>query len=370
MIKQVTLQNFKLFQNQSLEFSNLNLLTGLNGMGKSTVIQSFLLLRDTFFKDLIEKQLNLSGQDFNNVLFDAEKVKDVRFAYNDVPTIEFSLILGNQNYFWKYDAQQPAGKKLPVLNTNANKEDLIKYSLFNDDFCYLSAERISPKSAYYKSSESIQKVNKFGNTGEYALNFLLENLNLEVHLKHPSESKNDLKSQVNAWLREISPEINYRIEPIINTDKLHLDYSFGNSTIYFETTNVGFGITYNLPIIIALLSAKAGDLIIIENPESHLHPKGQSKLAELMCLAAQNGVQIFCETHSDHIVNGVRVAVKKFHSNNLGIDTDNVKIYYFRKANDSSSEVIPITVDKNGQINKRPKGFFDEWGNLLDQLMD
>jgi len=366
MIKKLSLQNFKLFQHQSLEFSNLNLLTGLNGMGKSTVIQALLLLRDTFFNNLIEKQLNLSKQDFNNILFDAGKVKDVRFAYADITTIDFGLMLESQSYFWKYDARQPAGKKLPVIDTNVTKENLTNYSLFNENFCYLSAERIVPKNEYYKSSESIQKVNKFGNTGEYALNFLLENSNLEVSLKHPFESKTNLESQVNAWLREISPEINYHITPK-GADKLHLDYSFfGNSTIHFDPRNVGFGITYTLPIIIALLSAQKGDLIIIENPESHLHPKGQSKLAELMCLAAQAGIQIFCETHSDHIVNGVYVAIA-----NKILSIENSKIYFFdREPNNSFSNVTEIQVDQNGFIKNEVDNYFDQYHNDLKTLFN
>jgi predicted ATPase len=122
-------------------------------------------------------------------------------------------------------------------------------------------------------------------------------------------------------------------------------------------------------VIIALLTSKPNDIIIIENPEAHLHPKGQSKLAELMCLVAQNGVQIFCETHSDHVFNGVRLAVKKFHKGEKGIDKDNAQCFYFRKKG-FESEVIPIEIDTNGQINKRPTGLFDEWGNILDQLTD
>jgi len=370
MIKKLSLQNFKLFQHQSLEFSNLNLLTGLNGMGKSTVIQALLLLRDTFFNNLIEKQLNLSKQDFNNILFDAGKVKDVRFAYADITTIDFGLMLESQSYFWKYDARQPAGKKLPVIDTNVTKENLTNYSLFNENFCYLSAERIVPKNEYYKSSEGIQKVNKFGNTGEYALNFLLENPNLAVNLKHPSESRTNLESQVNAWLREISPQITYHIKSI-DTDKLHLDYSFGNSTIHFDPTNVGFGITYTLPIIIALLSAQKGDLIIIENPESHLHPKGQSKLAELMCLAAQAGVQIFCETHSDHIVNGTLVSIYE-HSKDKrkGISHENVNITFFRKKeNEAVSEVVKMEVNEIGRIQNPIQDFFDQYAIDVRKLI-
>src|SRR5690606_42119683 len=79
----------------------------------------------------------------------------------------------------------------------------------------------------------------------------------------------------------------------------------------FKAENAGFGITYTLPLVTALLSSKPGALLIIENPESHIHPKGQAKLVELIALVAQNDVQIIIETHSDRVVNGIRVGIKE-----------------------------------------------------------
>ena len=67
-----------------------------------------------------------------------------------------------------------------------------------------------------------------------------------------------------------------------------------------------------------------GELIVIENPETHLHPKGQANLAKLIALVAEQGVQIIIETHSDHIINGLRVATKqKF------IKPNNSKVLFF-----------------------------------------
>lgn len=79
---------------------------------------------------------------------------------------------------------------------------------------------------------------------------------------------------------------------------------------YFTAQNVGFGISYVLPIVLALVKAKKGELIILENPEAHLHPRGQRKMGELIARAAQGGVQVIVETHSDHILNGIRFVCK------------------------------------------------------------
>ncbi len=121
-------------------------------------------------------------------------------------------------------------------------------------------------------------------------------------------------------------------------------------------------------MVLALLTAEAGDLLIIENPEAHLHPKGQSKLAELMCLAAQAGVQIFCETHSDHIVNGVRVGIV---NKQQPIDLDKVNILYFHKNEiQSHSQIEFIKLDQYAKIehNENTKGFFDQLQNDLKKI--
>jgi len=114
-----------------------------------------------------------------------------------------------------------------------------------------------------------------------------------------------------------------------------------------------------------LLKAKPNDLVIIENPESHLHPAGQSKVAELCAIASANGVQIIVETHSDHFLNGIRVATKK------GLLTPKQsKVYYFRKEKDElETKIDEINIDKKGGIDSYPKGFFDQFDEDLDKLI-
>ena len=104
--------------------------------------------------------------------------------------------------------------------------------------------------------------------------------------------------------------------------------------------------------------------MLIENPESHLHPKGQTMMARLIALAAENGSQILCESHSDHIINGIRVAIKKKY-----ITPDKTQIAYFNKNSDQDTEVILINVDQNGNLSEYPEGLLDEWGNLMAELL-
>lgn len=129
--------------------------------------------------------------------------------------------------------------------------------------------------------------------------------------------------------------------------------------------NIGFGVTYTLPIIVLLLKAKKGDVIIIENPETHLHPAAQSEIAKLCCKVASEGVQLILETHSDHFLNAVRVAIKE-----KIISSDSSQIYFFNKDEENNDIIIEnIKVNSEGKIEKWPKGFFDEWDLQLEKLL-
>jgi len=127
------------------------------------------------------------------------------------------------------------------------------------------------------------------------------------NLKHPKAKSDSLLHQTIGWLNDISPGVRLVIEDIKSADLLKLGVQFETPdgfTNEFSPLNVGFGILYVLPVIVNLLRARPGDLVLLENPESHLHPQGQSAIGRLLAASAANGVQIFCESHSDHIING------------------------------------------------------------------
>lgn len=135
----------------------------------------------------------------------------------------------------------------------------------------------------------------------------------------------------------------------------------------FRPTNVGFGLSYLLPILVAVLSSKPGSLIIVENPEAHLHPQGQTQIGKLLSLAAANSVQVLIETHSDHVLNGARVAVKE-----KLIDPSVINIAYFtgEVVEDRFKHyVLWPRIDSNGRIDHWPEGFFDEWDRQLTNLL-
>jgi predicted ATPase len=128
-----------------------------------------------------------------------------------------------------------------------------------------------------------------------------------------------------------------------------------------KAENVGYGISYTLPVIVALLSAKPGALIIIENPEAHLHPAGQSELAKLITKVANNGVQVVVETHSDHIISGIQLACKAHTKDeSKGISNNDVAMYYFSPSANRSLNIKRVRILGTGMLDFQPKGFFDQ----------
>jgi predicted ATPase len=246
--------------------------------------------------------------------------------------------------------------------------------LFTDNFQYLNAERIGPRQSYGSSTSYIETRKQIGSKGEYAVHYLnvfgtSERIQSDI-LHHPKARSRALIHEVDAWLSEISPGTKLNTTAVPGTEMVLLDIQFETTldfTNRFRPVNVGFGISFVLPVVLSLLLAKKDRLIIIENPEAHLHPRGQAEMGRLMALAAQTGAQIIAETHSDHILNGVRVAVK-----NGDIAKEDTRIFFFdRKTTDFEqfSHVVPIRIDHKGELSEYPPNFLDEWNNQLFKLI-
>ncbi len=373
MISSIYIKNFKAIREAKFELSNLNLLTGLNGMGKSSVIQSLLLLRQS--RNILDNAISLKGE-----LTELGKGIDVLYQYAENDEIVFKIGFHDNSFFErtliaKDSVQLPfgLGKQPSIIN-------FLYESLFSKSFQYITAEHIGPKQIYQTSTweneeneyRDIAQLGELGKYGEYTALYLSmfgEKLIKFDNLLHSKTSSRMLYQQVNAWLSEISPNVHL-------TSYYQPDLNLANQTFKFSTksgftneykpVNVGFGLTYALPIIVSLLTAWENDLLIIENPESHLHPKGQSKMGELMALAAQNGAQLIVETHSDHILNGIRVATKK-----KNIDAEKIRIYYFDREVESDAHfcrVLQPVIDQDGRIDEWPDGFFDEFEKNLMEL--
>ena len=383
MIYKLNIKNFKVHADTTLALKNLNILSGVNGSGKSSIIQSLLLLRQSFEKGILSKGLDLNKPHceigtFNDALYQyAETLEDI---------ITFSIdFIENQgtpvSCVWQFKPEKNALNKTFVPLLGEGPSGLEEMSLFNRNFQYLSAARFGPRESHPLNTYQVEENKQISiekGQGELAVHFLYyygqeKKEKISGNLLNEFSTLDDLLSQTSAWEREISPNVN--VIPSLKGKSLEIKFSFNKpnditATNEFTSDNVGYGLSYALPIIISALSAGKGSLLLIENPEAHLHSKGQAKLAELLSLAASNGVQIIVETHSDHFINGVLIACKKFEQKQKGIDRNLVKIFNFRRDEAThSAKVEEIEILEDGKISSQPEGFFDQSEKDLKYLL-
>lgn len=379
MIEIIEIKNFKSIKKKRFGLRNLNVLLGLNGMGKSSFIQMLLLLRQS---DILREGLRLNGE-----LVSIGNARDALYQYANEEKLNV-LLKFTDGQVQQLDFEFKAATDLLRLSKSINIESsFFQQSLWQQrgSFQYLNAHRQEPTSIHSKSYSDVVSWRRLGSFGQFAAHFLEVYGASEVKkdkLIHPKSRTLDsitgqeivnrtLLNQVNLWLGEISPDIRVQVTAIHNTENIQVEYEFVQpnfgTTNRFKPANVGFGISYVLPVVVALLAARPGDLVIIENPESHIHPKGQAKLGELAALTSSTGVQVIIETHSDHFVNGLRVAVK----NGL-IDRSQAMIFYFEKqvlSNEQFSKITDIEIDSRGELSAYPKDMMDEWSNQLIKLV-
>lgn len=371
MINKIVVKNFKSIKEADIELSNLNVLTGVNGMGKSSLIQVLLLLKQSLNIDAGKLDLNKTNL---NAFASLGKGRDVYYQFGENNLIEF-LITTDNNTICKWSFEYKSNKEILFTHDKIEWEILDKINLFTNNFQYLSADRIGPETTYSTTTPfDIERQRQIGNHGEFAVHYLNSFGNSDRvtydSLMHPKGKSNNLMHQVEAWLSEISPGTKLNTTTVLGTELVILDYQFETKldfTNRFRPVNVGFGITYVLPVVLSLLMAKEERLIIVENPEAHLHPRGQAEMGRLIALAAATGAQIIIETHSDHILNGIRVAAK-----NKDIDHQKVNILFFDRVNteeEQYSSITPIKVDNKGELSNYPKNFLQEWNNQLFKLI-
>jgi predicted ATPase len=355
-------------------------LLGLNGAGKSSFIQSFLLMKQS--RNFLYGKIELVGNFLNLGI-----TKDVLYQYSKKQELSFAIKFSSGkeiNFPFRYEPEanyflSSAPELHPDDIKNINKE-----TIFTDNFQYLNANRIEPTSVNAKNFSSVVNSKNIGNRGEFTAHFIevfngedvkFDNLLHKESFSRDTTTGKDivnktLINQINLWMGEISPNVNVRTTTI-SSDYVLLEFVYKQPNLgytnKYKPENVGFGISYGLPVVVSLLSARPGELIIIENPESHIHPRGQAELGKLIAKVAMNDVQVIVETHSDHILNGIRVAVKE-----AQISKDKVALFYFERiveADEQYSKVTDIYIDQKGELSSYPLNMLDEWNNQLFNLM-
>lgn len=369
MIISYTLKRFKCFDEETFDLNNLTIFSGINGTGKSTAIQSLLLLRQGFTTESFKKnELPLNGE-----FVKIGTGKDALFAGSSTDSISFQLRMakdsGDIDLEWIFSID-PQILDQYFLKGEKIQEVVPTNGLFAPRFQYIKAERIGPRTIY-SMSELPRKNLHVGGSGEFVAHFISEFSNDSIPNKSMS-LKNDrgdlihqFDNQLQLWMRKIIPNLSINFEKIAKADMVKLGMKvFDVETEYMRPTNMGFGTSYVLPIIAAALMAESDSMLIVENPEAHLHPAGQSEIGKILSKVASLGVQVIVETHSDHVLNGIRIAVKQ-----KIISHEKVNILHFSRGESlGSHEVNKLKIYEDGGIDPWPDKFFDQYEKDLEQL--
>lgn len=365
MISKVSISNFKVFKDQ-VDFKDLkylNFLTGINGRGKSTMLQAFIALAQSIKENgnfdllcLNGGMVNLGNSiDVKNEEISREKEIVLSFTREDTQfDFVFSVVMDNEQAL-----------RLKELKVNGSSSSIDSHTeeikrVFKN-LTFISAERLGPQLRYAFNND----MNYIGPKGEYVacafynhkddvVNKIIidgiPDIFPEINLENIDPT---LGGQVQFWLSQMFRPTYVNAEYIAPVNEYTLRFGAPDRSGKYKPTNVGFGYSYVLPILVAALLAKPDSVFIIENPEAHLHPQAQSILSKFLALVSKTKVQIFIETHSEHIINAPRVMIVQ-----ESFKSDDLRILYFDEK--FREKHIPIKVHSDGRILEWPEGFFDQ----------
>ncbi|MET7291262.1 DUF3696 domain-containing protein [Streptomyces griseoloalbus] len=362
MITSLRVRHFKRFTDASFALRPLTVFTGLNGTGKSTTIQSLLLTRQLADASA-DRVVQLNGP-YGLALGEAHEV-----LHPDAPDSTIEIQIGGD------------GSQVPSVHRFTVPDEQALYLRVADDsgpppaelrgqgaaFTYLCAERLGPRDQLGVSAEHPDRIG-VGVQGQYTAQLLAlhETRAVREPLLHPTtrntHNVTTLRTQVETWASDIIRPIKIMAQwpPGITASTIRFQEP-GLLSEPIRPANMGFGFSYALPVIVAGLLTGPGDLLIVENPEAHLHPGGQSKLGRFLARVAGAGAQVIVETHSDHVLNGARLAVAEERS----LRPEDAVVHYFGEEEAGSA---PIEFTAKGELTEWPRGFFDQIEQDLGRL--
>ena len=373
MLQQIELRFFKCFALLKLPLSPLTLLSGANASGKSSVMQALVLLHQTIRDHEWSRRLMLNGRSIR--LGTASAVIDDVYGRR---TCGIALQDGESTYEWDFlgepDEMSMAVERVRVRGVEEERpqalRDLLPVECDEPQWAvplasrlrqltYLTAERLGPREHYALEDPQLTPV--VGPTGEHAASVLYSGGDTPVldSLAIPDAPPTRLR-QVGARMERFFPGCALVVEKIPRTNAVALGFRTSKATNFHAPIHTGFGLTQVCPIVVAALSASPDDLLLVENPEVHLHPAGQATMGRFLAEVAAAGVQVILETHSDHVLNGVRRAVR-----NDVLAPDDVALHFFRSRQDAErdgvAQVQSPHLDSEGNIDDWPDGFFDQF---------
>lgn len=411
-ISRITVRGFKsICTEQSIEIRPLTILAGANSSGKSSFLQPLLLLKQTLEAPgdpgallldgpnvrftSAEQLLNRiagknSSQDFSLRLDLLEgKSLELVFRHQEGKGFEIERMVyagGNKKIEIVPDmSHEEIIRMLPHLKSLClhleNPGKLVRWAVYRER-CFLAFEIIA-------DGEPRRRIDFVGPHGIFSINNFIRHIQSVIHLPglrgnprrtYPAAASGQyfqgtfepyVASVIAQWQTEKSgrladlgaaledmglswtvkakriddTQVELRIGRLVHSKR-------GGAHDLVSIADVGFGVSQSLPVVVALLAARPGQLVYLEQPEIHLHPKAQRRLANILKTAVERGVTTVVETHSALLLKEIQtlVAMKQ-------LSKDDIKLYWFQRGEDGSTTVTPADLDENGAYGNWPEDF-------------
>lgn len=395
MINRLDLKTFKCFELLRLPLGRLTLLSGTNASGKSSILHSLVLLHQTFQEYDYINRIALNGDQIR--LGTVTDVVDQKHGRN---SFEIGLTDDESSCLLSFSGDRSdMSMRLDRMTVDDMTYDFTTNDSISYDFHeglresfpgpfrkvsrlnFITAEREGPRDVYALEDRHNlvrrrgmtigddephaihqQFYKRIGSRGENAVSVLYWDGDDRVaeSLRVPGTVPT-LMHQVGARMDSFFPGCALALQAVPPFGAVTLGIRISEETDFLRPVNCGFGITQVLPIVVTALSVPQNDLFLLENPEVHLHPAGQALMGQFLAELANYGIQVIVETHSDHVLNGVRRAVKAGM-----ISAENVVLHFFRARTADAPQVLSPTIDNSGNIDSWPQGFFDQFDKDMD----
>ena len=385
-LRSISFENYKAFyEKQTIQIKPITILIGKNSSGKSSIAKLFTLLENSLSGE-IDEPLLLSnngvelGADFENLFFGNSLSGELKFnlIFDNNVELEADLrisrsqlgerLYGLEIYEWKYkDDTDHFEFELKEDgysdNVNKNKRDVsfkgfipvnipnaeISKILFGQvkiDVDYIGPFRVLPERCFYLTGETQFK--DTGVKGKNAYSMLAISKFKEGDRLNQNVGK-WYKEHFDGWSLEVD---NTSIKPFVQI-------LLSKEDISINLVDVGQGMNQALPLVVrASVTDRPESIIVLEQPELHLHPAAHADLAELFAKSAKQNDQTFIiETHSENIILRLRKLIVE---NDFGFTPDDLIIYWIEDAETKGKELREITVDENGVLSDWPEGVFNE----------
>ncbi|MCY4401674.1 MAG: DUF3696 domain-containing protein [Candidatus Poribacteria bacterium] len=410
MITELSIQNFKSWKNTGkLQIAPLTGFFGANSSGKTSILQTLLMLKQTVerpenwngiidfgddnslvylgtFDDLIYQHkrdstlgISLSWKLHEKLNLMEEKEIDI-LSYdfnllnvqNSDSNILFNYKFGNTKYEIKsrrgggyvaFKDDEVIGYIRSLRCYGIQDGDFNRMQLFSTlqtqfENLFRSIRYLGPLREYPRRNYAWQGKHTAG-VGQHGEDMVTALFSGRIQLR-------SFEEEIPKWLKRLDLIHSYRLKPITPTEK---DYEFlvrkYKDGPEVRLTDVGFGVSQVLPVLVLCYYVPEGSILILEQPEAHLHPKVQSELADLLIeVVNKRNLQIILESHSENLIVRLmrRIAEEKISNKDTA--------FYFCEMNEGTSEIDKLNIDDYGNIENWPENFFgDATGDLMEKTM-